>query len=144
MQQVMKWPMAITSRLPPRILSMLVPASRSNGGFEPAVQCEDVGLLKTLVRESDVVGIFPLAMVEDDLVAGRMVALEVEEPWLATGFGLFYLKDRRLSQVAMEFVDELRKADERLAVKNQELAADLARRPSKTAAGRKTAASTEK
>jgi DNA-binding transcriptional LysR family regulator len=50
MRQVMEWPMAITSRLPPRILSMLVPASRSNGGFEPAVHCEDVGLLKTLVR----------------------------------------------------------------------------------------------
>jgi hypothetical protein len=43
-------------------------------------------------------------MVENDLLAGRMVALEVEEPWLATGFGLFHLKDRKLSQVAMEFI----------------------------------------
>ena len=144
MKQVLEWPMAITSRLPSRILSKLVPASRSKGGFEPLVQCEDVGLLKTLVRESDVVGIFPLAMVEDDLIAGRMVALEVEEPWLATGFGLFHLKDRKLPQVAKEFIDELHKADERLAEKNQELAVLLARRPSKTAAGRRTATSKEK
>ena len=144
MKQVMAWPVAITSRLPPRILSKLVPASRSKGGFEPAVHCEDIGLLKTLVRESDVVGLFPLAMVEDELTSGRMVALEVDEPWLATEFGLFHLKDRNLPHVAVEFIDELRKADERLAAKNQELAGIIARRPNHTAKGRKSATSKAK
>jgi DNA-binding transcriptional LysR family regulator len=144
MKQVMKWPLAITSRLPPRILEKLLPDSQSAGGFEPAVHCEDVGLLKSLVLASDVVGFFPLAMVEDELVSGRMVALRVDEPWLTTNFALFYMKDRALSAVAADFITELKLADEAAAAKNQELAEIAERRPSQMANGRKRTTSMTK
>ncbi len=121
-KQIMEWPLAVSARLPPRVLSKMVPASRLKGGFDPAVHCEDNGLLKTLVQESDLVGFFTLSMVEDELSSGRMVALEVDEPWLTTGFALFHLKDRALSQVAVEFIREIQRADEQAAARNQELA----------------------
>jgi len=144
MKQVMEWPLAITARLPPRILEKLVPASQSNGGFEPAVHCEDIGLLKSLVMASDAVGFFQLSMVEDELVSGRMAVLAVEEPWLSTNFALFHIKDRAQSAVAAEFITELKLADERVAAKDQELAAFLGRRPSQMAKGRKSATSKAK
>ena len=143
-RQIMKWPLAVTARLPPRVLSKLVPASRLTGGFDPAVHCEDNDLLKTLVQESELVGFFTLSMVEGELSSGRMVALEVDEPWLTTGFALFHLKDRALSKVALEFIREIHRADEQAAARNQELAVAFARRPSQNAKGRKTATSKAK
>jgi DNA-binding transcriptional LysR family regulator len=144
MKQVMKWPLAITSRLPPRILERFLPAAQSAGGFEPTVHCEDIGLLKSLVLASDMVGFFPLAMVEDELVSGRMVALRVDEPWLTTNFALFHMKGRALSAVAAEFITALKLADEGVAAKNQELADLTERLPSQMAKGRKSATSMTK
>jgi DNA-binding transcriptional LysR family regulator len=144
MKQVMKWPLAITARLPPRILEKLLPATQSAGGFEPAVHCEDTGFLKSLVLASDVVGFFPLAMVEDELVSGQVVALRVDEPWLSTNFALFHMKDRSLSAVASEFITELKLADEGVAAKNLELEEFAERRPSQMAKGRKSATSRAK
>jgi DNA-binding transcriptional LysR family regulator len=143
-KEIMKWPLAVSARLPPRVLSKVVPASQLKGGFDPAVHCEDNGLLKTLVQESDLVAFFTLSMVEDELISGRMVALEVDEPWLTTGFALFHLKDRTLSRVAVEFIREIQLADEQAAARDQELARTFARRPSQTAKGRKTATSKAK
>jgi DNA-binding transcriptional LysR family regulator len=144
MKQVMKWPLAITARLPPRILEKMVPAAQSAGGFEPAVHCEDTGLLKSLVLASDVVGFFQLSMVEHELVSRRMAVLSVEEPWLTTNFALFHMKDRALSPFAAEFIAELKLADEQVAAKNQELSELAERRPSQMEKGRKSATSTAK
>jgi len=140
-KQIMEWPLAVSARLPPRILSKILPVSRLKKGFDPAVHCEDMGLLKTLVRESDMVGLFTLSMVEDELNSGRLVALEVDEPWLTTSYSIFHLKDRALSRVAVDFIREVQHADQQVAVRNQELAATFARRPSQTAKGRKIATS---
>jgi DNA-binding transcriptional LysR family regulator len=93
------------------------------------------------VQESELVGFFTFSMVEDELSSGRMVALEVDEPWLKTGFSLLHLRDRALSPVAVEFIREIQRADEQAAARNQELAETFARRPSQTAKGRKTATS---
>jgi DNA-binding transcriptional LysR family regulator len=143
-RQIMKWPPAVTARLPPRVLSKLVPASQLKGGFDPAVHCEDNSVIKTLVQESDLVGFFALSMVEDELSSGRLVALEVDEPWLTTGFALFHLKDRALSSVAVDFIHEIQRVDQQVAARNQELAGIFARRPSQTAKGRKAATSKAK
>ncbi len=126
-KQILEWPVAVSARLPPRVLSKLVPASRLQSGFDPAVHCEDNGLIKALVQESDVVGFFTLSMVENELSSGRMVALRVDEPWLTTAFALFHLKDRALSPVAVEFIREIQHADEQAAARDQELAATFAR-----------------
>jgi DNA-binding transcriptional LysR family regulator len=137
LKQILEWPLAVSARLPPRILSKMVPVSRLKDGFDPAVHCEDNDILKTLIGESDLVGFFTLSMVEDELNSGRLVALEVDEPWLKTGYALFHLKDRTLSPVALEFIREIHRADERVAAKNQELAETFALRPRKKAKGRK-------
>jgi len=144
LKKILEWPVVFTARLPPRVLSKMVPAARLKSGFDPAVHCEDNGLVKALVQGSDLVGFFTYAMVEDELSSGRMVALQADEPWLTTGFALFHLKDRALSQVAVEFICEIQRADEQVAVKNQALERTFARRPSQTAKGRKIATSKTK
>ena len=141
LKQIMEWPLALTARLPPRVLSKMVPAARLKTGFDPAVHCEDIGLIKSLVMESDLVGFFTLSMVEEELLSGRMVALEVDEPWLTTSYSLFHMKDRALPPVLEEFIHEIQRADERVAEKNQELAATMARRLNKIANRRKAAIS---
>jgi DNA-binding transcriptional LysR family regulator len=143
-KKILEWPVVFSARLPPRVLRKIVTAARLKRGFDPAVHCEDIGLIKTLVQESDLVGFFTLTMVEDELSSGRMVALRVNELWLTTGFALFHLKDRALTQVAVEFIREIRRADEQAAARNQELAPIFARRPSQTAKGRKIATSKAK
>jgi DNA-binding transcriptional LysR family regulator len=143
-KKILEWPVVFSARLPPRVLTKIVTAARLKRGFDPAVHCEDIGLVKTLVQESDLVGFFTLSMVEDELSSGRMVVMEVDEPWLTTGFALFHLKDRALTQVAVEFIREIQRADEQVAARNQVLERTFARRPSQTAKGRKIATSKAK
>lgn len=127
LEQVMKWPLAITARLPPRISENLTVAANSISGFEPAVHCEDTGFLKSLVLSSDAVGFFPPAMIEKELTSRLLHTLDIDQPWLVTNFNLFHLKARSPSPVALEFIEELKLADEQVAAKNQRLAEFSAR-----------------
>lgn len=137
LKKILEWPVAVSARVPPRILSKMLPASRLKNGFDPAVHCEDNDLLKTLVHGSDLVGFFTFSMVEEELRSGRMVALAVDEPWLTTSFALFHLKDRALSPLAMEFIREIQLADEQVAARNLELEETYAQRPGRPTEGRK-------
>jgi DNA-binding transcriptional LysR family regulator len=143
-KQLLAWPWAMTARLPARLLSKFVRITGQGDTFEPAVQCEDLGVVKAVVQASDTVGFFPLALVEDDLASGRLVSMAMDEPWLATEFALFYLKDRTLSPVGAEFIEALQQADERLAERNQQLAGIALRRPKTITKGRKSSTSKAK
>ncbi|MEE4295039.1 MAG: LysR family transcriptional regulator [Wenzhouxiangella sp.] len=144
LKQLMKWPLAITARIPPRILEKLIPAAELSGGFEPTVHCEDMGVLKSLLLSSDVVGFFPLSMMEEELLSGRVVPLKVGETWLHTNFSLFHMKNRELSAVANDFIEELKLADACVAEKNQELSKFAERRANEMKKGRNKTASKAK
>lgn len=121
-KRVVKWPIAITARLPPRILKPMLSYIKGSS-FVPAVHCEDVGVIKTIVMDSDAVGIFPLAMIRHELERGLLKIVDAEAPWLETCFAVIWLKDRLLSESMRSFIRVVRAADEELAQTEEELSA---------------------
>jgi DNA-binding transcriptional LysR family regulator len=99
------YPLAIPS-IPDRMQELLGALARSGW-----IRCEDVMVLKSIVASSDAVGLQAWRSVREELERGRLVALPVEDFRGATRPGIVWLRQRRLSSVAAELVDELRAAD---------------------------------
>jgi DNA-binding transcriptional LysR family regulator len=75
---------------------------------EPHISVNSVVLARLIARESD--ALFPgtMAMISDDVAAGRLVALDCEAPAMRTSSGVFYLRGRTLSPAAQLFIAALR------------------------------------
>lgn len=118
--RVIQWPLAITSRLPPRLMRKLIP-SLNGATFVPAVNCEDIGVVKSIVMNSDSVGIFPLSLIQAELEQGWLKVVEVDVPWLETKFAVIRLKDRLLSRSVESFIREIQQTDAELAQVEEDL-----------------------
>src|SRR5262245_30341726 len=86
-EEILRYPLALTDRLPPRVLDHLLEAARGkrNGApapREPSFACSSLEVLKRLVAQSDVVAPFTMPLVRDELAAGRLVALPSPPEWL--------------------------------------------------------------
>lgn len=133
LEQALGYPLVSTGRLPPRILAPLLQHSASalaasDAGF-PAILCEQVSVMREIVAQSNVVGMFTLSLIEDQLEAGLLTLLPYALPWLHTQFGVIHRRNRPLSPPAQVLVDNIRQASEVLASRDCELrqrfAADL-------------------
>lgn len=134
-KRIVKWQIAITARLPPRILRPMF-TYFTGSSFAPTVHCEDVGVIKTIVMDSDAVGFFPLAMIRHELEQGLLQVVNVEAPWLETCFAVIWLKDRLLSESVRSFIREVQATDEELAQAEEELSVRFSprRRPARNRA----------
>jgi DNA-binding transcriptional LysR family regulator len=120
--QVIQWPLAITSRLPPRLMRQLIP-SLNGATFAPAVNCEDIGVVKSIVMNSDALGFFPLSLVAQDLELGQLKIVPVDAPWLETKFAVIRLKDRVLARSVEAFIREIQETDAEMAQMEEALSA---------------------
>ncbi len=120
--RVLRWPLAITARLPPRVLTPLL-AFQGKSTFVPSVHCEDIGVVRSIVKQSDAVGFFPLPLVRKELEWGELKLLEVEATWLHTQFAILRLKDRLTAKPVQSFIEEILNTDEMLAQTEEELSA---------------------
>jgi DNA-binding transcriptional LysR family regulator len=120
--QVIQWPLAITARLPSRVLKKMI-LHVKEASFVPAVHCEDVGAIKSIVMNSDAVGFFPLPMISMELEQGLLRIVDVDAPWLETGFAVIRLKDCLLSKSVQSFIRKIQQTDDELAQRADELSA---------------------
>ena len=78
--EILAFPLALTERLPPRVLDHLLDASQGKRGGtwaprEPSYACSSLEVLKRLVAQFDVVAPFTMSLIRDDMTAARLVAL---------------------------------------------------------------------
>jgi DNA-binding transcriptional LysR family regulator len=76
--------------------------------YVPLIRVQSVRLIKDVVLASDAVGAAPFALIRDEMNAGSLASLNVKVPWLRTGYGFVYLKERTLSPAAQAFVAEVK------------------------------------
>jgi len=119
-EEILTHPLALTDRLPPRVLDHLIEASRrkrsgTSAPREPSFACSSLEVLKRLVAQSDVVAPFTVPLVRDDIAAGRLIALPSPPDWLHLEYGIIQPANTKLSSLAEALVHHLKIEDRRLA-----------------------------
>ncbi len=86
-------------------------AERSNV-LIPTLEVDDLGTARTIVAESDAVGIAIPNLLERQLTAGEVVVLDCIDMDLAPEFSIVRLKDRQQSPAASKLTEFVREADD--------------------------------
>ena len=72
-------------------------------------------MMKSIVAESNAVGLMPMSLIAREIADGSLVALPIEAPWLGRAFAIIELEDRILPPSAEQFLRLVREADEAAA-----------------------------
>lgn len=105
---LLDYPLA-TTRLPQDIEQQLAARTAPFGGLKRRIQCDNVAMLVSIVRQSQAISLAPAGAIERELAAGTLVTLEVEDfADIQTHYGLVQRRGRSLSPAARHFVDMLR------------------------------------
>ena len=105
---LLDYPLAST-RLPQDIEQQLAARAAPFGGLKRRIQCDNVAMLVSIVRQSLAISLAPAGAIERELAAGTLVTLEVEDfADIQTHYGLVQRRGRSLSPAARHFVDMLR------------------------------------
>jgi len=102
---VLAWPFAAPSRIPPRVLDPLLAAHREGASRSaparpfPAIECNGLAPVKRIVAASDAVSASILPCIAEDLDSGRFVLLPTE-PWMYLHYGVVSLRGRPWTQTA--------------------------------------------
>lgn len=83
----------------------------STGDINPHVTVTTTTGIREVVRHTDAVGLCVAAHVADDCRAGRLAILTVDFEMPSTGYGFAWLRGRRLTPAAQEFMQLVREAE---------------------------------
>lgn len=114
---VMEWPFATPSRIPPRVLDPLLAAYRAGAARSgtprpfPAIECNGIEPLKRVVASSDLVTASILPCIEDELERGTLQLL-ITEPWMHLHYGIVSLRGRPWTQTAETMRDLVLEAEQ--------------------------------
>lgn len=127
--EILSYPIVSTSRLPARVLSPLQQLREDvvpppTNAF-PAINCEQVSVMRQIVSQSDFVGMFVLPVIEASLRTGELVVLGEQFPWLSTQFGVIRSRNRPLSPVGESLVELLHEVATLTLEKDRLLAAEF-------------------
>jgi len=112
--QLLQYPWA-TTRLPNRMTGLFAGVTGHageidalSGDFVPAVDIWAPANLGQMVKQSDVIALGTLSLVEHELTSGTVVIVPTESIDLRAGYGFVYLKSRPLLPAARAFMAEIR------------------------------------
>jgi DNA-binding transcriptional LysR family regulator len=123
---VMKWPFATPSRIPPRLLDPLLAAHRASWSRSgtprpfPAVECNGLEPMKRIVASSDLVTASILPCIADELEQGTLQLLG-GEPWMHLHYGIVSLRGRHWTQAAEAMRDLVLEAEQAATVLGERL-----------------------
>ncbi|MFN5495217.1 MAG: LysR family transcriptional regulator [bacterium] len=129
LKDVLRYPLTLTTRLPPDMLSNFLQGKGGKGAASmlPAITCDSPTMMKAIVAESEAIGLMPMSLIAREVAEGSLVALPIEAPWLGRTFAIIEIEDRTPSPSAEQFLRYIREADK---------AASRCEHPSASVAGR--------
>jgi DNA-binding transcriptional LysR family regulator len=138
MERILAFPFAGT-RMPRRVAERFLQIARAgaidpdSGDYLPPIKVDSIRVAKDVVMQSDAVGAAPLSMIAPEVRSGHLVALPLRLPWMSTGYGFVYLRDRMLSPAAEAFMAEVRSVEAEQVAQSQALTASSEPRRSRRA-----------
>ena len=136
-ESVLAYPLVSTARLPARILENLLPPGFKTG-FQPAVHCENLGVVEHILRQSDGVAFAPPSLYAEAVRRGELCLIDCLPDAIATGFGIVRLVDRRMPEQLEDLIRVVTEVDQESAALSEALRAEgMVRdlRPKPAAAG---------
>lgn len=103
--EVLAWPFATPSRVPPRVLEPMLLAHRAAAGATalpppfPSIDCNGLAAVKRIIATSNAVSASILSCISTELEAGQFVLLGTE-PWMHLQYGIVSLRGRPWTQTA--------------------------------------------
>jgi DNA-binding transcriptional LysR family regulator len=138
---VLTWPFATPSRIPPRVLDPMLAAHREGSSRLPstppfpAIDCNGLAPVKRIVAASDVVSASILLCIAEDLDSGRFKLLATE-PWMHLQYGVVSLRGRPWTQTSQTLRDFVLEAEHEATRLEQRLrdahSPENGRRPART------------
>jgi DNA-binding transcriptional LysR family regulator len=145
LQSVLQFPFVMTSRVTSTMLKRFLigafgdkPIPPTLKSF-PAIACESVAMMKTIIASTDAVSLLPLNQIMAEVRSRQLCVLPLA-PWFQSNFGVVRLAHRSLSPVGETFVRILQEEDAIVLDFERSAAEELlsARRRSRTRAKRAT------
>ena len=128
MQRILAFPFAGT-RMTRRVAESFLKIAKAgaidpdSGDYLPPIKVDSIRVAKDVVMRSDAVGVAPLSMIAAEVKSGQLVALPLQLPWMKTGYGFVYLRDRMLSPAAEAFMAEVRSVEAEHVAQSRALSA---------------------
>lgn len=129
-ERILAYPFAGT-RMPRRVAESFLQLAKAgaidpeSGDYLPPVKVDSIRVAKDVVMRSDAVGAAPLSLIATEVAAGQLLALALRLPWMSTGYGFVYLRDRLLSPAAEAFMAEVRRIEGERVAEARSLTASL-------------------
>jgi DNA-binding transcriptional LysR family regulator len=117
-----------TVRSPPRVAGRMPGRGHldpETGEFIPAAQVNDLATARTVVSNSDAIGVAAPLQIETWLRTGDLVFLPYRPNWLKLDYGVVYLKNRMLSPAMETFIELFRRIDAEHGKLNRALMLEL-------------------
>ena len=121
LSDILSYPLSTTSGIPPMLVKRFRVAQPKQSDCDshvlksiPSVGCESLSMMKTIVLESDAVGLLPLNVVLPEVELGKLFVLPFVEPWMKVNFGIVRLAHRSLSPLAERFSELVIETDAEL------------------------------
>ncbi len=117
--EIQEYALAAPNRLPVGLIKRFraaagQPRMKPTSESVPSIGCDSAAMIRTIVSESDAVGILPLNVLLPEVEAGVLAVLPFLEPWAKPSFSIVRLKSRILSPLGAELIRLITKADEAL------------------------------
>jgi len=127
-ERILAFPFAGT-RMPRRVAETFLQIAKAgaidpdSGDYLPPIKVDSIRIAKEVVMRSDALGVAPLSMIAAEVKSRQLVALPLQLPWMKTGYGFVYLRDRMLAPAAEAFMAEVRSVEAEHAAQSRELSA---------------------
>jgi DNA-binding transcriptional LysR family regulator len=131
LQSMLRFPVAMTSRLPSIMLKRFLLGAFGNNPVPatmksfPTIACESVAMMKTIIAGTDAIALLPLNQVMADVLSGQMVVLPIVAPWFQGSLAVVRIAHRSLSPVAETFVNMVQEEDAKVFEFERRTAAKL-------------------
>lgn len=127
-EEIVAFPWCST-RLPARIRDYLPPDLHRAGSYDaltfevvPAIEIEALSGLKSLIKNSDVLGLASLVTLKEELVNGDLALLPFHDVWMVTNYGFISLQNSKATTALEEFKNEIRRVEKKQFLEEQQLA----------------------
>ncbi len=116
LEKVRRYPM-VTSALPDRLAALGAKDRQGLRSYLPErtvaaeIRVGSFALAQRIVMESDAIGAAIPTQIADAVAGGELVLLDLDLPWLTTGYGIIRLKSRTPSPAAEAFMQILREVE---------------------------------
>jgi DNA-binding transcriptional LysR family regulator len=111
LSDILRYPLVGPSQLPARFVDALLQAvarnrdrDRKQRAAQPSIACDSSWMTRAIVEQSDAVGVVTASMVTNEVDAGRLALLPLEESWNWGLFGLVQAPHRQPSAAEHAFV----------------------------------------